>query len=115
PLRLEIKRKLAQRSKRVKYVDLHLTEPWSPATVDAVNKVDYIIADDDAGRFDDIGSDTYSQVGVLDQLLLPSHPSAILTVLPVRILIDIDSSSELLKGLHVQHLYDHLEINTMDF
>ncbi|GKB26961.1 hypothetical protein Tco_0866362 [Tanacetum coccineum] len=63
PLRLEIKRKLAQRSKRVKrfkrvkYVDLHLIEPclysktrllWvylsqvTKATVDAVNKVDYI-------------------------------------------------------------------------
>ncbi|GJV68778.1 hypothetical protein Tco_1484287 [Tanacetum coccineum] len=52
---------------------------------------------------------------VLDQPPLPSHPSAILAILPVRILIDIDSSSELLKGLHVQHLHDHLEINTMDF
>ncbi|KAJ6704282.1 COATOMER SUBUNIT BETA'-1, partial [Salix viminalis] len=28
PLRLEIKRKLAQRSERVKSVDLHPTEPW---------------------------------------------------------------------------------------
>uniref|UniRef100_A0A0A9D4L8 Uncharacterized protein n=1 Tax=Arundo donax TaxID=35708 RepID=A0A0A9D4L8_ARUDO len=28
PLRLEIKRKLAQRSERVKFVDLHPTEPW---------------------------------------------------------------------------------------
>ncbi|KAK8459728.1 hypothetical protein SEVIR_2G202501v4 [Setaria viridis] len=28
PLRLEIKRKFAQRSERVKSVDLHPTEPW---------------------------------------------------------------------------------------
>ncbi|GJZ37319.1 coatomer subunit beta'-2-like protein [Tanacetum coccineum] len=63
PIRLEIKGKLAQRSERVKSVDLHPTEPWiltssysgtvciwdyqsqvfrSPAMVDALNKVDYI-------------------------------------------------------------------------
>eukprot|EP00271_Cylindrocystis_brebissonii_P010156 TRINITY_DN26257_c0_g1_i1.p1 TRINITY_DN26257_c0_g1~~TRINITY_DN26257_c0_g1_i1.p1 ORF type:complete len:919 (-),score=227.95 TRINITY_DN26257_c0_g1_i1:1148-3904(-) len=33
PLRLEIKRKLAQRSDRVKCVDLHPTEPWILATL----------------------------------------------------------------------------------
>ncbi|CAI7868278.1 unnamed protein product, partial [Closterium sp. NIES-53] len=33
PLRLEIKRKLAQRSDRVKCVDLHPTEPWVLATL----------------------------------------------------------------------------------
>ncbi|GJY69286.1 hypothetical protein Tco_0472268, partial [Tanacetum coccineum] len=49
---------------------------------------------------------------VLDQLLLPSYLSAILAV---RILIDIDSSSELLKGLHAQDLLDHFQIKTKDF
>nr|GEV37240.1 putative endopeptidase, NLPC/P60 domain, LRAT-like domain protein [Tanacetum cinerariifolium] len=49
---------------------------------------------------------------VLDQLLLPSYLSAILAV---RILIDIDSLSELLKGLHAQDLLDHFQIKTMDF
>ncbi|GJT14816.1 hypothetical protein Tco_0873522 [Tanacetum coccineum] len=48
---------------------------------------------------------------VLDQLLLPSHLSAILAV---RILIDIDSSSELLKGLHSQDLLDHFQLKTKD-
>ncbi|CAL5443994.1 unnamed protein product [Camellia sinensis] len=33
PLRLEIKRKLAQRSERVKSVDLHPTEPWILASL----------------------------------------------------------------------------------
>jgi coatomer subunit beta' len=33
PLRLEIKRKLAQRSERVKSVDLHPTEPWMLASL----------------------------------------------------------------------------------
>ncbi|TVU08045.1 hypothetical protein EJB05_41430, partial [Eragrostis curvula] len=33
PLRLEIKRKLAQRSERVKAVDLHPTEPWIMASL----------------------------------------------------------------------------------
>nr|GEU68744.1 hypothetical protein [Tanacetum cinerariifolium] len=49
---------------------------------------------------------------VLGQLLLPSYLSAILAV---RILIDIDSSSELLKGLHAQDLLDHFQIKTKDF
>ncbi|WMV57652.1 hypothetical protein MTR67_051037 [Solanum verrucosum] len=33
PLRLEIKRKLAQRSERVKSVDLHPSEPWILASL----------------------------------------------------------------------------------
>ncbi|XP_057464274.1 coatomer subunit beta'-2-like [Actinidia eriantha] len=33
PLRLEIKRKLAQRSERVKSLDLHPTEPWLLASL----------------------------------------------------------------------------------
>ncbi|KAI6672087.1 hypothetical protein NL676_006972 [Syzygium grande] len=33
PLRLEIKRKFIQRSERVKFVDLHPTEPWILASL----------------------------------------------------------------------------------